>query len=72
MYYLPCRHFHCNFGFNTLIFDRMHGTLRRKNRKYGERVFGGRGKGEAAGTEHDNTFMDYSTGNIIPFGQKKE
>ena len=50
----------------------MHGTLRRKNRKYGERVFGGRGKGEAAGTEHDNTFMDYSTGNIIPFGQKKE
>lgn len=38
------RYFHCNFGFNTYLFDYLHGTLRKENRIYGEGVFGGKGK----------------------------
>lgn len=39
------RYFHCNFGFNTLIFDKFHGTLRKKDRIYGETIFNdGRGR----------------------------
>ncbi len=38
--------FHVNFGQHLMIWDRMHGTLRRKNRKYGVKVFGGRGAGD--------------------------
>jgi Delta7-sterol 5-desaturase len=36
-------HFHCNYGHHTALFDRMHGTVRRADRTYGEHVFGGRG-----------------------------
>jgi lathosterol oxidase len=36
-------HFHCNYGHHTALFDRLHGTVRRANRRYGEHVFGGRG-----------------------------
>lgn len=36
-------YFHCNFGQNLAVFDRFHGTHRRKNRRYGEKVFGGKG-----------------------------
>ncbi|WAR05396.1 FXDC2-like protein [Mya arenaria] len=60
------RHFHCNFGFNTLLFDRLHGTLRRQNRKYGEKVFGGHGRQEV-GTGSEAPFHEYSTSNLIPF-----
>ncbi|KAL3837507.1 hypothetical protein ACJMK2_022859 [Sinanodonta woodiana] len=38
------KYFHCNFGFNSLFFDNLHGTLRKKDRVYGEDVFGGKGK----------------------------
>ncbi|KAL5010567.1 hypothetical protein ScPMuIL_012872 [Solemya velum] len=38
------RYFHCNFGFNSFLFDWLHGTLRRKDRVYGEDIFGGHGK----------------------------
>ncbi|XP_060601085.1 uncharacterized protein LOC132754475 [Ruditapes philippinarum] len=44
------RYFHCNFGFNTILFDRFHGTLRRKNHKYGEKIFGGKGKADDNGS----------------------
>jgi lathosterol oxidase len=37
-------HFHCNFGQHLTLWDRMHGTLRRVNRRYGAEVFGGRGE----------------------------
>ncbi|KAK3699604.1 hypothetical protein QZH41_014306 [Actinostola sp. cb2023] len=37
------KYFHCNFGFNSLIFDKLHGTLRRNDRYYDEDVFGGKG-----------------------------
>ncbi|XP_070545271.1 uncharacterized protein [Ptychodera flava] len=37
------QYFHCNYGFNTLLFDWLHGTLRRKDRFYSEKIFGGRG-----------------------------
>ena len=36
-------HFHVNFGQHLTIWDRLHGTLRRQNRRYGKDVFGGRG-----------------------------
>ncbi|XP_064595328.1 lathosterol oxidase-like [Liolophura sinensis] len=38
------RYFHCNFGANTKLFDWLHDTCRRKDRIYGEHIFGGRGK----------------------------
>ncbi|KAJ8307455.1 hypothetical protein KUTeg_015539 [Tegillarca granosa] len=38
------RYFHCNFGFNSYLFDWMHGTLRVKEREYGEDIFGGFGR----------------------------
>lgn len=45
-------HFHVNFGQHLMFWDRIHGTLRRKDRKYGVDVFGGKGGGEGA-------FVDY-------------
>lgn len=36
-------YFHCNFGQNLAFFDKFHGTHRRKNRRYGENVYGGKG-----------------------------
>jgi len=36
-------HFHCNFGQVLMLWDRLHGTLRRRNRRYGVDVFGGKG-----------------------------
>ncbi|KAL4229152.1 hypothetical protein ACF0H5_012190 [Mactra antiquata] len=53
------RYFHCNFGFNTLIFDRFHGTLRKKNYKYGEKVFGGDGKAEDNAKQKTSEFYKY-------------
>lgn len=41
------KYFHCNFGQHLTVWDRFHGTLRRKSRKYGVKVFGGRGEGGA-------------------------
>ena len=41
------RHFHVNFGFNTYLFDWLHGTQRRKDRLYGEDIFGGKGRATA-------------------------
>jgi len=38
------RYFHVNFGFNTYLFDWLHGTLRRPDREYGEDIFGGKGR----------------------------
>ncbi len=38
------RYFHVNFGFNTSFFDRLHGTMRRPDRVYGEDIFGGKGR----------------------------
>lgn len=38
-------HFHCNFGQHLMLWDRLHGTLRREGRRYGADVFGGKGKG---------------------------
>ncbi|XP_072165286.1 uncharacterized protein [Diadema setosum] len=37
------RLFHCNYGFNTTMFDKLHGTLMRKDRHYSETIFGGKG-----------------------------
>ncbi|XP_076823472.1 uncharacterized protein LOC143469608 isoform X2 [Clavelina lepadiformis] len=37
------KYFHCNFGLNSLLLDRFHGTLRQTDRQYGEDVFGGKG-----------------------------
>nr|XP_002131054.1 lathosterol oxidase-like [Ciona intestinalis] len=37
------KYFHVNFGFNTMLFDRYHDTIRHVNRKYAENIFGGKG-----------------------------
>jgi len=42
--------FHTNFGHHTGLWDKLHGTVRKENRHYGENVFGGRG---AAGTQQN-------------------
>ncbi len=49
-------HFHVNFGQHLMLWDRLHGTLRRVRRTYGQDVFGGRGvstdeTGETVATE---------------------
>jgi len=35
------QYFHVNYGFNTTIWDRLHGTYRKKDRIYNEDIFGG-------------------------------
>lgn len=51
-------HFHCNYGQNLKLFDRLHGTMRRRNRRYGEHVFGGKGAPVDAATDDDD-FVEY-------------
>ena len=48
------RYFHVNFGQHLMIWDRLHGTLRRQGRRYGVENFGGKGVGES-----DAPFVDY-------------
>ena len=48
---------HVNFGQHLMLWDRLHGTLRRADRRYGEHVFGGKGEsteeaGGASGAVH--------------------
>ncbi len=52
-------HFHVNFGQHLMIWDRLHGTLRRRGRSYGKDVFGGRGLAPSASGEVDNPFFEY-------------
>lgn len=51
-------HFHCNFGQVFTLWDRLHGTLRRRGRRYGEGVFGGKGEKEREGATADD-FVQY-------------
>lgn len=53
------RHFHCNYGVNTLLFDRIHGTLRRKNRRYGEKIFCGKGALPSSAVSSNVQYCDY-------------
>ena len=39
-------YFHCNFGQHLMLWDRIHGTLRRQDREYGAEIFGGKGAGD--------------------------
>ncbi|HEY8087397.1 MAG TPA: sterol desaturase family protein [Polyangiaceae bacterium] len=41
-------YFHCNYGHHTALFDRLHATVRRTDRRYDEETFGGRGAPVAA------------------------
>ena len=41
---LSFRYFHCNFGFNTKLYDWLHDTIRLDSRDYSEDIFGGKGK----------------------------
>lgn len=52
-------HFHVNFGQHLMFFDRIHGTLRRKGRKYGKHVFGGRGDPQDSDRERLEPFVSY-------------
>ena len=48
--------FHCNFGQHLTLWDRLHGTLRRKKRTYGAEVFGGAGVPSGDGAD---PFVEY-------------
>jgi lathosterol oxidase len=52
-------HFHCNFGQHLMIWDRLHGTLRRRGRKYGKNVFGGRGQKDPEQDAAVSEFIQY-------------
>lgn len=49
------QYFHVNFGFNVELWDRLHGTLRQKDKIYREDIFWGKGKDikEASPEERD-------------------
>lgn len=40
--------FHTNFGHHTGLWDKLHGTVRKENRQYGEKNFGGKGSAAKA------------------------
>ena len=42
------------------LFDRLHGTLRRKNRQYSESTFGGKGKSVSGAADDSKVhYVDY-------------
>ena len=54
--------FHVNFGQNLMLWDRLHGTLRRQGRRYGPEIFGGRGErdiGETGEQQELEPFIKY-------------
>ncbi len=52
-------YFHCNFGQHLMLWDRLHGTLRRVDRRYGADVFGGKGVPAQASGEPRDEFVSY-------------
>jgi Delta7-sterol 5-desaturase len=52
-------YFHVNFGQHLMFWDRIHGTLRRKGRRYGKDVFGGKGAPDAAADDAGSEFVQY-------------
>lgn len=51
-------HFHVDFGQHLMILDRLHGTLRREGRRYGDSVFGGCGEKQSGSGSHQG-FVKY-------------
>jgi lathosterol oxidase len=51
------KYFHCNYGQNVGIWDRLHGTLRRQGRRYDEHTFGGRGAPIEG--QNEDQFVEY-------------
>ena len=51
--------FHVNFGQHLMIWDRLFGTLRRQNRRYGKENFGGRGAADGEADHNDPTLYPY-------------
>merc|ERR1712038_98493 len=47
------QYFHVNFGFNVTLWDRLHGTLRQKDKIYREDIFWGKGKDINEATEEE-------------------
>lgn len=52
-------HFHCNFGQHLMLWDRLHGTLRRIDRRYGAEVFGGKGAPVDPARQGKGDFVSY-------------
>lgn len=50
-------HFHVNFGQHLMWWDRLHGSLRRVDRRYGPERFGG--GGEPQGSEARDRYVEY-------------
>lgn len=49
-------HFHVNYGQSFSLWDRLFGTMRRKGRRYGVDVFGGKGEGDPS---DKTSYWDY-------------
>jgi len=47
------QYFHVNFGFNVELWDRIHGTMRQKNKIYREDIFYGQGKDISKATREE-------------------
>jgi len=52
-------HFHCNYGQHIALFDKLHGSHRRVNRRYGAKVFGGKGAPVEPGDADAGEFVKY-------------
>ena len=52
-------HFHVNFGQHLMLWDRLHGTLRRERRTYGVDVFGGKGVPAVAASSESEDLIRY-------------
>ncbi|PSN38445.1 hypothetical protein C0J52_24977 [Blattella germanica] len=63
------QYFHVNFGFNCFIWDKLHGTYRRKDRIYTEDIFYGQGKAltEATETELMNDLKERESENPLAY-----
>ncbi len=52
-------HFHVNFGQHLMLWDRLHGTLRREGRTYGVDVFGGKGMAAVGSSSGSDDLIRY-------------
>ncbi|KAJ8866408.1 hypothetical protein PR048_032251 [Dryococelus australis] len=66
------QYFHVNFGFNCYIWDKIHGTYRRKDRIYTEDTFYGQGKSlkEASKEEIMNDLKERESENPLAYRSK--
>ncbi|KDR17319.1 delta(7)-sterol 5(6)-desaturase erg32-like [Zootermopsis nevadensis] len=67
------QYFHVNFAFNCFIWDKLHGTYRRKDRIYTEEIYYGRGKELREATEEEikNDLQERESENPLAYNSNK-